>query len=225
MYVSAEKASEYYNVTTTTLRRWSEAGKIKYSRTSGKHRRYYVPDPEDPENPKLRFCYARVSSSKQKSDLQNQIKFLKNRYPDYEIISDIGSGINFKRPGFNRILEQVFDNNVEEVVVASPDRLVRFSFDLIQSIFDRFDAKLTVINDESDKTYQEELAEDLFSVVTVFSARYHGKRKYTRKSNSVDSIKDKSKGKKSEKKVKIRPKNPFGSCGTEKSDKQKPKKS
>lgn len=185
MYVTTKRARLHYGVSSDTLRRWANAGKIKTKRTDGQHRRYFVEDSEieNPKPDKKSFIYARVSSSKQKSDLQNQIKFLQDRFPNHSVVSDIGSGINFKRKGFKGILEQLFDGNVEEVVVATKDRLARFSFQLLKFIFNKFNAKLIVVDNDKEKQFNEELTDDLMSVITVFSARYYGKRKYINKSN------------------------------------------
>jgi putative resolvase len=189
MYATTVKAKQYYGVSADTLRRWANKDKIKFRTTKGGHRRYFIPK-EQIKNDKRKIAYARVSSNKQKSDLQNQINFLSTKYPDHEIISDIGSGINFKRRGFKTILEQVFDCNVEEVVVATKDRFSRFGFELFEDIFTRFEARLvTVESDEGkEKQYHEELAEDLMSIVTVFAASHHGKRKYKNKTNKSDKV-------------------------------------
>jgi putative resolvase len=187
MYVDAKIAKKYYSVSTDTLRRWHKNGKLDTIQTEGKHRRYYVPDKCSQETRRT-IAYARVSSLKQKSDLQNQIDFLKQKYPNYEIISDIGSGINFKRKGFRTILEQLYKGNVKEVVVASKDRFSRFGFDFFEFTFDQFDAKLVSINTTADKSPQEELAEDLLSITTVFSARYHGMRKYKQSNKENTNI-------------------------------------
>ena len=87
-------------------------------------------------------------------------------------------GINFKRKGFETILEQVLDGIVEEIVITHRDRLSRFSFEFIQSICRKFGTKIIVTNSKQDKTQQQELADDLMSVITVFTARYYGSRKY-----------------------------------------------
>ncbi len=185
MYGNTKQAKKHYAVSADTLRRWSNAGKIKFQRTKGGHRRYFIPKDKNPD--KKRIIYARVSSSKQKSDLRNQINFLSEKYPDYQIVSDIGSGINFERKGFKSILEQLFDGNIEEVVVASKDRFSRFGFELFRSIFDRFDAQIIAVNETEDNTPEQELAEDLMSIITVFTAKYNGKRRYTIKEESEES--------------------------------------
>jgi predicted site-specific integrase-resolvase len=175
MYVASKDAQKFYNVTANTLRRWANNGTIKYITTQGGHRRYYIQDKNDNRQT---FIYARVSSKKQEQDLQRQIKFLKNKYPKHQVITDISSGINYNRKGLNSLLEQVFQSNVKEIVVFSQDRLARFGFDLIQNICTHFHTKLIIENSKEQQTYEQELAEDLLSVVTVFTARYHGSRKY-----------------------------------------------
>lgn len=179
MYVSVEKAKKYYAVSISTLRRWDEAKKIKVIRTQGGHRRFYIPE----KGGRRKIVYCRVSSSKQKSNLQNQIKYMSEKYKDYEIISDIGSGINFKRKGFNSILDSLFSEDIKEVVVSSKDRFSRFGFEMFQNIFSKFGALLKTDSSKEFKSKEQELAEDILSIITVFTARYHGSRKYETSKN------------------------------------------
>lgn len=188
-YVSAKKASEYFSVSTDTLRRWADDGKIQFITTQGGHRRYVIPQLDDDRES---IIYARVSSNKQKGDLKRQIKLLQELYPDYDVVSDIGSGINLKRKGLLSILDKVLANNVKEIVVYSYDRLSRFGNDFFEYLFDKFKVNLVIVNKTSDKSDEQELAEDLLAITTVFAARYHGKRKYKKS-------KDKSKSKKEKK--------------------------
>jgi predicted site-specific integrase-resolvase len=175
MYVSSKEARAYFKVHEQTLRDWADAGKIECIRTPGGHRRYKLSKPPAPKS----YVYARVSSAKQSADLDRQIKYLANRYPAHEIISDVGSGINFKRSGFRAILEQLFKRGIAEVVVASGDRFARFgATDFFVWLFDQFGAKLTILNTVAYKSKSDELAADLLEIITVFSARYHGSRKY-----------------------------------------------
>ena len=100
-YVRPHEATKYYDVSDTTLRKWAEHGKIEYKTTDGGHRRYKIPDPDE-DGTKIikrrrKIIYARVSSVKQQKDLQRQIKAMSTVYPEYEVVSDIGSGINFER--------------------------------------------------------------------------------------------------------------------------------
>ena len=175
MYVTPAEARKYYKVSDDSLRRWAKKGKIMFKVTEGKHRRYFVPNSKNSQ----KIIYARVSSSKQKPNLENQVNFLKKKYPEYTLVTDIGSGINFKRKGLWKILEQLFQGDIQEVVVTSADRLTRFGFDLFKKIFNKFGSKLTIINAHKYKSPQEELAEDLLSIVTIFTAKHHGQRRYT----------------------------------------------
>ena len=173
--------AKLFGVTTQTLQEWEREGKITAVRTKGGHRRYIHAVPKLPEpdsNNKKNYIYARVSSSKQKPDLQRQVAMLQKAYPNHEVVQDVGSGINFKRRGLVTILDQVFGGNVSQVVVAHRDRLTRFGFELFQLIFDRFGVSLEVMSDSDIKEPITELAKDLLSVVTVFTARYYGSRSY-----------------------------------------------
>lgn len=176
MYVNAKKAQGYYKVSSDTLRRWADQEKIKYIKTDGGHRRYAI---EEKKETRKKIIYARVSSKKQEQDLQRQIKYLRSRFPKHKVIKDIGSGINYRRKGFKTLLELILSNDVEEIVVFSKDRLSRFSNELIEDICRHYGTKLTVVSNETTQKTQEELAEDLISIVTVFTSRFYGKRKYT----------------------------------------------
>jgi len=187
MYVTPKEAIKYYKVSEQALRSWANTGKIQYYTTKGGHRRYLLPTENttnelgdvtgEAEQHRKKIIYARVSSQKQKGDLGRQIEFLKTKYPDYQVISDIGSGINFDRKGFKNILDGVFKGTISEVVVTHRDRFTRFGFELFEWIFQQHNSQL--LSDQTDnKNAQEELSEDLLSIITVFTARYYGKRKY-----------------------------------------------
>lgn len=124
-------------------------------------------------------CYARVSSSQQKDDLERQVDSLKKLYPSYEIIKDVGSGINFKRRGFQQLLKEVFNGNIKEIVIAHRDRLCRFGFDLLQWIFDYHKTTLVVL-DATKNDPNEDLCKDVLSLLHIFACRINGKRKYTK---------------------------------------------
>ena len=180
MYVEPRKASKYYGVSENAVRMWANKGQIKYTKTKGGHRRYILQDKKQQEikqNKAKEIIYVRVSSRKQQSDLTRQTTYMSQRYPNHTTISDIGSGINFKRKGFKRILEELFKGNIKEVVVAHKDRFSRFGFSLFEWIFKQHGAKL-ICDKEPTSDPTSELAEDLMAIITVFSARYYGKRKY-----------------------------------------------
>jgi excisionase family DNA binding protein len=165
------------NVSRETIRLWAEEGKIKITKTDGGHRRY-IYDEEEKKCDRQKIIYARVSSAKQEGDLKRQIDFLQKKYPKYKVISDIGSGLNYNRKGFSRLLEGIFTGTVEEIVVAYKDRLCRFGFEIIEQLCKHFSTTITVVDDSDPKSEELELAEDIISIITVFSARFHGRRKY-----------------------------------------------
>jgi predicted site-specific integrase-resolvase len=103
--------------------------------------------------------------------------FYKSKFPKYSVITDIGSGINYKRKGFQTILDRLFSNNIKEVVIVYPYRFSRFSFELFQSIFTKFGATLRFFK-STISSPEDELLSDIMEVLTVFTARYYGKRKY-----------------------------------------------
>jgi len=126
------------------------------------------------------IIYTRVSSRKQQADLKRQSSWLHKRYPRYKLVTDIGSGINYARPGFKTILEALYKGHIKHVVVAHKDRFSRFGFDFFTWMFSQFGAQLTAVENESTVANTTvELAQDLMEIITVFSARYHGRRKYS----------------------------------------------
>lgn len=176
MYVASRIAEEQLGVCANTLRKWADTGKIKYIRTPSGQRRYDTSSVgESPSRRKI--CYCRVSSYKQKDDLERQIAYMRSQFPNHEIIKDIGSGINFKRKGLLTILESISSGDVEQVVVAHRDRLARFGFELIEWLATQNATELLVL-EESSLSPAAELTQDLLSILHVFSCRVHGMRKY-----------------------------------------------
>jgi excisionase family DNA binding protein len=198
-YISTQEACELYKVSISTLRKWDREGKIDTFRTPGKQRRYStqlfskntintqsvtkISNSDITNVQKQKICYCRVSSSHQKNDLQRQKEFLQSKYPDYRIVQDIGSGINWKRGGLKTILELAMQNKLDTVVVAHKDRLCRFAFELVHWILESNNVKLVVL-DESVCSTEQELAEDLLSIIHVFSCKQMGKRRYKKEENN-----------------------------------------
>jgi len=183
-YRGAQEVQKTYKISSETLRRWNNQGKISSIRTPGGNRLYSVVDVEkifgnqERINEKKKICYARVSSEKQKEDLDRQCEYLRQKCPDHELVKDIGSGLNWKRKGFTSILERSYQRDIEEVVVTHKDRLCRFAFELVEWIFSKHDTKIVVLGSDInvDDTESGELAEDLLSIVTIFTARHNGLR-------------------------------------------------
>ena len=179
------------NVTVKTLQNWDKQGTLKAYRTPTNQRFYTeeqlnqilnLSNPNQIEKQGLKIGYCRVSTHNQKSSLQNQEDYLRN-YTNAkgvildEVFTDIGSGINYNRKNFNKILELVEAREVSEIYVTYKDRFVRFGFDWFNTFCEKHDAKIIVLNQPSTSPEQE-LAEDLLNIVTVFSARNHGLRTY-----------------------------------------------
>ena len=194
-YISIKEASRLTGLHENTLRRLSDEQKIScYKTPSGqrrfnKHRLEKMCNPIliDKESTNTNFIYTRVSSKKQLDDLSRQITYIRStdtKYTSYTTLSDIGSGINFKRKGLQTILDACLQKNIGEVVIAHRDRLSRFGFELIKCIIEKSGGRIKVLDDEIHKSTEQELAEDLLSIVHIYSCKQMGKRKYT-KTNKI----------------------------------------
>ena len=179
-YITSANIRKKYQVTNHTLQRWANDKNLDIVRTPGGKRLYNEFQVDQlfggttgPKKAKL--CYARVSSSKQQADLERQITDLKRTFPDHEIISEVGSGLNYNRPKFKALLDRVYRGTVEEVCVAHKDRMCRYGLELVEFIFQRSDTKLVVQMQETGDP-QAELAEDLLAIVTYFTAKNNGQR-------------------------------------------------
>lgn len=180
MYVKAAEYAKLFKVHPQTLRRWAESGKVQFKWSPGGIRLYRLPDADrsggEPVEEK-KVVYARVSSSKQKDDLQRQADYLLSKFPGHRLVTDIGSGINWKRKGLLSILDAANTGDLQELVVATRDRLCRFAFDLLQHIFTQRGVRLVVL-DSADMSPEQELSDDLLSIVQIFCCRRNGKRRY-----------------------------------------------
>jgi putative resolvase len=115
-----------------------------------------------------------------RDDLSNQIKYLRERYPHHELIEDVGSGLNFKRKGFVRVLDRIMSGDIAEIVITHRDRWCRFGFQIFEHIAEQNNCKFVVL-DNTQLSPQEELVKDLVSIIHVFSCRIYGLRKYSDK--------------------------------------------
>ena len=160
-YISAKQITTKFDITSGTIRKWAEDGKIRCIKPSGVKRLYHVEDiirifdiKEDKEiKQRVSVCYARVSSNHQKEDLERQINLLTTKFPDQKIYKDIGSGLNWNRSGFNSLLEDVYKGNIQEIVVTYKDRLCRFGFELVEWILKKHNVKLLVLNTSIGSSY------------------------------------------------------------------------
>lgn len=197
---SIGKFAEKLGVTTQTLRNWDKEGKLSPIKLDTGHRRYtdehmlkacnLLKKPLQRKN----IIYTRVSSNKQKNELEHQLQNVKdfciaNGYIINEIFSEIGSALNYKRPKFQKMWDLVLSNQVNKIIITYKDRFVRFGYDFFESICKRFNTEIVVINKSDEKTYEQEMTEDLLTIIHVFSARLYGARSYKQK-KLVDVVKD-----------------------------------
>lgn len=173
--------------TTNTLQKWDRKG-ILTAHRSPTNRRYYTHDQYlhyrglVAAEQGLTIVYARISGRAQKPDLANQIKALETYCQQHSImvdewLSDIGSGLNYKRKQFNRLMELIELGQVRRLLIAHRDRLVRFGYDYFEAFCQRHHTEIIVLNGEQ-MSPEQELVRDLIAIVTVFSARLHGLRAY-----------------------------------------------
>lgn len=189
-FVKSVHAVKFYKVNDSTLRRWARNGLIKTETTKGRHWLYWIGEEPDTDTKGIEklsdhIIYARVSSKKQRGDLLHQIGYLRTQYPNYKLVSDIGSGINYERKGFKSILEQVIRGDIKKVVVANQDRFSRFGFSFFQWLFEQFGAVLETV--EHPIREGDDLIGDFMEIITVFTARYYGRRKYYNKKGEAFS--------------------------------------
>jgi len=186
-FVTTREAKKTLGVTDTTLRGWADTGLIPSIRTPKGQRLYNVgrflgsQNQKEDNKEQQKICYCRVSSASQKDDLHRQVLFMSQAFPDHKIITDIGSGINFRRKGLTTLLDIACKGLVSQVVVAYRDRLCRFAFELVERVLSNHQVKLLVLNQSLESSENGELAEDLLAIINVFNCRVNGRRKYQTK--------------------------------------------
>ena len=187
-----KEVSEKLNVTVWTLQDWDRKGKLKAYRNPKTDRRYYTEEQIDEFlgirnqiNDGKNLIYCRVSNQGQKDDLVNQVEFLKtfcNAKAEIvdEVLTDIGSGLNYSRKNFNRILEMAAQGKIRRLYISHKDRLIRFGYEWFEQFLKKHACEVIVVNNES-MSPQEEMIQDLISIIHVFSCRIYGLRKYKKK--------------------------------------------
>ena len=182
-----------------TLRSWDKQGKLipAYRGKSG-HRMYseeqlnevlQIVKPKE----KINLGYIRVSAKHQSSDLDRQSElmemFLMKQGKEFQIISDIGSGINYKKRGLKDLLKLVSTNQIDKLYISSKDRLVIFGYELIEEVCKLHGVEIVIINKSNEQTDEEELVEDLLNIIHVLSCRLNGKRSHINK-RIMEKLKD-----------------------------------
>lgn len=197
-YYSIAETSKLLNVTAQTLRNWDKSGKLKPHHTTDSGYRYYSQEQLNrilgiKNTTREVIGYCRVSSHKQKDDLVRQVEnmrtYLMAQGRPFEIITDIGSGINYKKKGLRELVRLITQNEVDKVVVVYQDRLLRFGYELIEYIATLYNCDIEVI-DNTEKTEQQELVEDMIQIITFFSCKLQGKRANKTKKMIQELIED-----------------------------------
>lgn len=184
-YYSINKFSKILGVSAQTWRNWDNNGKLHPHHTSSNGYRYYSHEQlnqvmnRKPNLDRIVIGYCRVPGNKQKDDLERQIEnmklYLTAQGKPFEIIRDIGSGMNDKKKGWKELIKRISQNKVEKVVVLYKDRLLRFGFELVEYIASLYNCEIEIM-DSTEKPEQQELVEDLVQIITVFSCKLQGKR-------------------------------------------------
>lgn len=180
MYLSAKQVKELYHITSQTLYNWRLRDKIKFKRLpSGKI--VYLSLNDIPQKRK-NVLYARVSSSDQKDDLTSQEQILRQFMSSNGIIvddefTDIASGINEDRKDFNKMISECLDGKIEKIFITYKDRLTRFGFGYIENILEKVGTKIIVINATKEEDFQQELTQDLVSIIHHFLIKTNSNRR------------------------------------------------
>ena len=196
-YKSKKEVLKILGISPTTLLTLAERNKIEFIKTLGGHRKYnvkkYLNDNKiktdmDVKNEKeeekilkdkISICYVRVSTAGQKDDLSRQKEYMKEKYPNHLIIEDIGSGINFNRKGFRKIIKLGIEGKIKELVVAYKDRLTRFGYSLIEYLIKEYsNGSIIIETNKEEKDKESEIVEDVLNILNVYTAKINGMRKY-----------------------------------------------
>ena len=176
-YIAGRKATQELGISQTTLRRYADSGRIPFIRTASGQRRYNVDAYVQRAAATKTVCYCRVSPQEHRADLQRQIQFMSEHYPGADIISDIGSGIGFRRKGLATLLERLHQGEKLHLVVTHQDRLANFGFELIQWMVEQNGGEISVL-DDAEHCPRQELTADLLDILEGFAYRLHALRSH-----------------------------------------------
>ena len=193
-YKGGKETAKLLGVHQRTLYLWEAKGIIETIRIPGNKRLYnvvrFLEDKKCKNNvcenldeldnkEKLKICYVRVSSNNQKDDLERQKKLMIEKYPNYIIIEDVGSGLNLNKRGIKKIIHLAIAGKITELVIAYRDRLTRFGYELIEELIIKYSkGKITVLSENEKLEPEEEVIKDMMAIMNVYVAKMNGLRKY-----------------------------------------------
>ena len=185
-YFTIGETAEYFGVSVDTIRRWEAEGKISSVRTKGGHRRFLASalagEEEKERNELPALCYARVSTRDKKDDLNRQanalVAYCENKGWSAQLIKDIGSGLNYKKRGLNKLIEKIINQQISRLIITDQDRLLRFGSELIFSLCNHYQIEVIIINRKALLSEEEELVQDVLEIIQVFGARLYGRRSH-----------------------------------------------
>ena len=200
-HISTKQVCLLLGISLSTFYRYCKAGLLKPTfLTFGKHRRFSLSQLRQSfnldNNAVLTLCYSRVSSHEQKNDLISQenklLNFSKNNnYLNILSITDLGSGLNYKKPGLKKLLHLIFQFNyiilyyIKTLIINHKDRLLRFGSELIFYFCDLFKVNVIIIENKENKSFEETLSHDVIELMTVFCAKLYGKRSHKNKVKNI----------------------------------------
>ena len=186
-YVTAKEAKNILKINATTLKSWKDKGILSYKKLSDKKILYDIDSvlkDSDMVDNRLNVIYARVSNTKQHNDLLNQIELVKsycitNGIKISKVYQDIASGMNENRKDFNILINDVISGKIKNIYISFKDRLTRFGFDYFKNLFQKYNVNIVILDEleESNKTFQDELTEDLISIIHHFSMKLYSNRR------------------------------------------------
>ena len=183
------QAAKYLGFKVKTLQKWDREGRLIPAYRTKTNRRIYTQSQLDEfiglrtQDTRTRIiAYCRVSSAAQKPDLANQLEILKEYCLNFgllevEFISEIGGGLNFERKKFLEIMDAVERREVKALIIAHKDRLARFGFEYFRHFLSKHNCELVILNDEK-MSPEQEMVEDLMTIIHCFSSRLYGLRNY-----------------------------------------------
>lgn len=190
--LTTKEVAQLAGVNLDTVRRWDSKGLIKSYRTEGGHRRYdadsvysYIGQPKSIRQDKYSLIYARVSTKNRENDLNRQVELLEmfcsSKGWRYKVLKDIGSGLNYNKKGLIELIRLIETNQIDRLIINYKDRLLRFGSEIIFEMCKWHNVEVIIVSEDEPKTYEEELVDDVLSIITVFSAKLYGSRSHKNK--------------------------------------------